>query len=380
MFMPAQPKSSPVLRFDAKVLKKDLAKARDNVSAVVLRDDHLWLGGDEGTSIDRMTRNAKGDFGGHIRFNLAECLTLAAPKEEKAEIDIEGLDVDGGYLWLTGSHSAKRKKAESDKSDAENIDRLGKVELDGNRFTVARVPLNSDDEPVRAHKSLTAARVEGDTDGNLLTAALKKDQHLRRFVPVKAKSDASMSDASKSDEDKVHGIPSKDNGFDVEGLAVSGDRLFLFLRGPVLRGWAILLELRVTGGSNGILGLQPIGAKGEPYVKHCLQLGGLGVREVSIDGRDLLILAGPSMDLDGPVFIYRWKNALDAKGESLTSRDELTRVLAVPFGDGSDHAEGLTVVTRNPLSVLVSYDSPQSSRIDGADESGVKVDIFELAK
>jgi uncharacterized protein DUF3616 len=80
------------------------------------------------------------------------------------------------------------------------------------------------------------------------------------------------------------------------------------------------------------------------------------------------------------VFIYRWKNALDAKGESLTSRDELTRVLAVPFGDGSDHAEGLTVVTRHPLSVLVSYDSPQSSRIDGADESGVKVDIFELAK
>ncbi len=29
---------------------------------------------------------------------------------------------------------------------------------------------------------------------------------------------------------------------------------------------------------------------------------GLGIRELVIQGKDLLILAGPSMDLDGPVF------------------------------------------------------------------------------
>ena len=34
----------------------------------------------------------------------------------------------------------------------------------------------------------------------------------------------------------VEGIPSNDNGFDVEGLAVSGNRVFLGLRGPVLAG------------------------------------------------------------------------------------------------------------------------------------------------
>jgi hypothetical protein len=31
----------------------------------------------------------------------------------------------------------------------------------------------------------------------------------------------------KSDGKSIEGIPSKDNGFDVEGLAVSGNRVFL---------------------------------------------------------------------------------------------------------------------------------------------------------
>ena len=99
-----QPASSPILRFRASVLKKDLAKARDNLSAVVFRDNTLWLGGDEGTSIDRMTRDHNGNFGDHARFELKDILNLPAPA--KQEIDIEGLDLDGGYLWLIGSHSA----------------------------------------------------------------------------------------------------------------------------------------------------------------------------------------------------------------------------------------------------------------------------------
>jgi hypothetical protein len=364
--MADRPASSPILRFSTVVLKKDLAKARDNLSAVVLRDKTLWLGGDEGTSIDRMTRDARGNFGEHTRFELKEMLNLPAPAKE--EIDIEGLDLDGGYLWLIGSHSAKRKKAESGKSLAENLERLGTVEMDGNRFTLARVPLNGSNEPVAKHGSLTAARLKGDESGNVLTAALKEDDHLGRFVP------------RKSNDGTVKGIPSKDNGFDVEGLAVSGNRVFLGLRGPVLRGWAIVIELRVKESSDDVLSLEPIGPAGEPYIKHFLQLDGLGVRELSIHGKDLLILAGPSMDLDGPVFIYRWKKALESKSDSLTGRDDLIKVITVPFGERTDHAEGLSIVTRDPLSVLVSYDSPNPSRFDGQDGSGVSGDIFDVTR
>jgi Protein of unknown function (DUF3616) len=95
--MPDTPKSSPILRLDPTLSKKELAKIRDNFSAVVLHGSQLWLGGDEGTSLDRMTRDAVGNFGSHTRFDLAPLLRLPGGG---AEIDIEGLDVDGGYLWL----------------------------------------------------------------------------------------------------------------------------------------------------------------------------------------------------------------------------------------------------------------------------------------
>src|SRR4026208_47701 len=100
--MPNVPLSSPILRLDPSLPKKELEKIRDNFSAVVLHDGHLWLGGDEGTSIDRMTLEADGNFGSHARFDLAPLLNLPGGGEE---IDIEGLNVDGGYLWLIGSHS-----------------------------------------------------------------------------------------------------------------------------------------------------------------------------------------------------------------------------------------------------------------------------------
>ena len=101
-------KSSPSLQFNPTLPKKELEKVRDNVSAIVVNDRYLWLGGDEGTFIHRMTRDPSGNFGDHASFDLKEALKL--PGSDKEEIDIEGLDVDGGYLWLIGSHSAKRRR------------------------------------------------------------------------------------------------------------------------------------------------------------------------------------------------------------------------------------------------------------------------------
>jgi hypothetical protein len=294
-----------------------------------------------------------------VRFELKDLLGLQA----EGEIDIEGLDVDGGYLWLVGSHSAKRKKFDPEKPVAKNIERFQTVEIEGNRFTLARVPLTAAGEPAKTAGPLTAARLEGDATGNLLTTGLAADRHLGRFVP-------------RQEGDVVHGIPSKDNGFDVEGLAVSGNRVFVGLRGPVLRGWAVVLELRVAEGPAGTLTLDPVGPAGERYLKHFLELDGLGVRELVIAGNDLLVLAGPSMDLDGPVFIYRWKDALAATANSLTRREALTTAVVVPFGAGTDHAEGLTVASESPLTVLVSYDSPHADRLDGKD--GVKADVFAV--
>ncbi|WP_445187429.1 DUF3616 domain-containing protein [Pseudonocardia sp. Cha107L01] len=81
-------------------------------------------------------------------------------------------------------------------------------------------------------------------------------------------------------------IPAKDNGFDVEGLAVHGETLYVGLRGPVLRGFAVVLELLPEEAAPGRLRLVPI--EGERcYRKHFLDLGGLGVRDLCPHGPDL---------------------------------------------------------------------------------------------
>ena len=71
-----------------------------------------------------MIRDAAGDFGSHQRFDLEPLLKL--PDGTEGEIDIEGLDVDGGYLWLIGSHSLKRKKPDEDDDPEDNIDCLAR--------------------------------------------------------------------------------------------------------------------------------------------------------------------------------------------------------------------------------------------------------------
>ena len=148
---------------------------------------------------------------------------------------------------------------------------------------------------------MTVARLQGDARGNLLTEALKKDDHIGPFVP------RVLPDGT------VEGIPSKDNGLDVEGLAVSGNRVFLGLRGPVLRGWTVIIELEVTDGRGrrAQAGRPGLVRRADSGDTSCSSRA-LGVRDLVIHDKDLFVLAGPTMDLDGPVCIYRWQQRAGA--------------------------------------------------------------------
>jgi Protein of unknown function (DUF3616) len=148
--------SRPMLTLDKTL--PGLLDIRDNFSAIVVTSKFLWLGGDEGTQIDRLTLDASGNFGEHCRFELATLLP-PLPSGGGTEFDIEGLDEDGGYLWLIGSNSKKRKKAEEDKSDQKNRERLADVKPDPLRHTLARVPL-ANGEPVAAAEPLKVARLQ----------------------------------------------------------------------------------------------------------------------------------------------------------------------------------------------------------------------------
>ena len=343
--------------------KGERPELREDLSAVHLSSDgYLWLGCDEGINIERLTLinpETKDTFGEHKRFNVQDYLDL--PDGNNTEIDIEGLAESDDYLWLVGSHSQKRKSAKPEKSDAENSKRLATIETESNRYLLARIPLVNGElhkthtSPSDPKKQLSAAILELTRGGNLLTEALKDDPHLGSFIQSK--------------------LPSKDNGFDIEGLAVKNHRIFLGLRGPVLRGWAIILELEVKNTSPNLLNLKKIGNNEHRYKKLFVNLQGLGIREVSVEGEDLIILAGPTMALDGPVKVLRLENGTHLGDESFSTP---TVVMDVPYGDGVDHAEGITQFTSlsGKPALLVVYDSPHPTRLMGTHD--IMADVFEL--
>lgn len=361
-------KHSIILKFDPGLDQLDKTKRlRDGLSAVVLVENTLWLAGDETVRVERLRRDDKDVFAGHLAFQLSDFLALPAGEEEEA--DIEGLDVADGYLWLVGSHSLKRSNPKPDKTVTDNRKRLSSVESDGNRFLLARIPLSLEGPDQTLGKEISgpdatrvASQLRGHAEGNELTAALAKDKHFRNFLA----------------------IPGKDNGLDIEGLAVAGGRIFVGLRGPVLRGWTALLEMAIKekARASSTLKLAEIGSKGRLYRKHFLDLGGLGIRDLCIDGDDLLILAGPTMDLDGPVTIFRWRGGSKPKEESLVFGDALEKVIDVPFGAGNDHAEGMTILPANSKgrrSVMILYDAPSEERKKSEKgEAALRADIFEL--
>jgi hypothetical protein len=365
-----------LLEFKPQLNLSKKKKLRDGLSGVVWIGNTLWVANDEMISLERLSALGQRDdgmyqYGGHEQFQLDQYVGLPVPRPSDPgdieEADVEGLAYSDGYLWLVGSHSLKRKKPDEEETAQKNFARLAKVSRDGNRFLLVRIPVIIADGTVTLAKAVeeadrprSAAKLHGDDKSSELTAAVAQDEHLQSFLS----------------------LPSKENGFDIEGLAVAGDRLFIGLRGPVLRGWAVILEVELTQDESNAstLKLQKIGAHDRPYRKHFLQLGGLGIRDLCACGSDLLILAGPTMDLDGPVTLFLWPGGTRPEGDSLSFADRLPIVGEVPSGQGKnkgrDHAEGMTLFGEDARSVLIVYDSVAEERKHG--ENSVTADIFGL--
>jgi hypothetical protein len=330
----------------------------ENLSAVATHGGALFAADDEKAEIVRLVPAN----GGYLQDRTTRVSDLVPdlPGGADGEMDIEGLSVEGGHLWVVGSHSLAREKPKENDDVPQALAQLAEVRDDPNRHFLGRLslaaPAGGGPADLRAGAHLPMLAGQG-----RLRDLVADDPYLRRFLDV----------------------PSKDNGLDVEGLAALGDgRVFVGLRGPVLRGWAVLLELCLEEPEPGRLKAVPIGPTGRRYRRHFLELGGLGLRDLERDGDDLLLLAGPTMDLDGPVHVHRWRGALAVAGESVIHAKAVgDPVLRLPYGRGGDHAEGIARLGGDEL--LVVYDSPgEARRTDDKEvvsETRVRADVFRLS-
>ncbi|SDY47962.1 Protein of unknown function [Modestobacter sp. DSM 44400] len=203
---------------------RDSGSAPSGLSAVCRDGLWLWVAGDEAPQLERLAESPDGASYADARsFRLGDVLDL--PEGPDEEVDVEGLDRSSDHLWLVGSYSRTRREVRSKDTEAEAVDRLATVRSHANRHVLARLPLAEGRDgavPVRSTTGAdgverAAALLDGGVGG--LADQLSLDQHLAPFLA----------------------IPSKDNGLDVEGIVALGDTVLLGLRGPVLRGWAVVL-------------------------------------------------------------------------------------------------------------------------------------------
>ncbi|HEX2526867.1 MAG TPA: DUF3616 domain-containing protein [Geminicoccus sp.] len=332
------------------------APVRSDLSCATVRGNHLWVATDEGTRVERLTRTADGSYDEHEPVDLVRMLRL--PMGKKQEIDIEGMHVEEDRLWLVGSHAHTRDKPDLAKNaPAEAIAQLGQVDENPNRWILARIPLAcllpSEDEAAAKTQADPPARLSVSKKGSALLDLLAGDPHLAPFMA----------------------LPAKENGFDIEGIAARGQQVFLGLRGPVLRGWAVILELCLEPRA-GKLKLKRLGAKGPRYRKHFLDLEGCGVRDLCWQGEDLLILAGPTMVLDGAVRLHRWRPPAGS-ADSITKASDCPAIMDLPSRRGSDRAEGIALLEGSAEpELLVVYDGPHPDRLHGG--GSVDADVFVL--
>ncbi len=333
----------------------DDADAIANLSAGTRVGETLFVAADEALSVDRLVRDTDGRWAAHKRICLSTLLPLDDPE---AEVDIEGLAEADGWLWVLGSHARTRPKPTRYEDDCIDLDEIASLKNTRARCLIARLPLAVDPQvaggllPVARDGERRAGLVRQDKHGNALAEAMADDPLIGPFTR----------------------IPAKEGGIDMEGIAIAGDRIALGMRGPVICGHALLLEMAVECREKGRVKLDL------PPFKRLLELEGLGIRDLKRQGDDLIILAGPTTPVSGPVALYRWRNWANEPPEHRhrvrLHRPE--RILDLPHGRGFDHPEGLALWDHGGEScILVLYDAPDPARIDGTG-ARIAADVFRL--
>lgn len=276
----------------------------------------LAIGSDESAQPVQILRQVSP----HV-YQVATDLEIMLPAADDDEIDIESLAFENGELYVIGSHSRKRKRVKPrEKTAAQNRERLTKIKTEATRNQLFHLRLNPD-----------SGKIKGEiysSDG--LAHLCGKDPYLKDFVE----------------------LPSKENGIDIEALAVKDGTLYLGFRGPILRGNYVPVV---------VTSFDDLAS----YRIRFINLNGLAIRDMTAVRDGFLLIAGPMGDAPGPYGIYFWDGTdmvygTDAPAPmppALTRLEEIPPIYDASGAQGK--AEGITVLQETEVSflVIVVYDS-----------------------
>lgn len=288
-------------------------KLLGNISAAVRAGEFLWTASDEGRTIECLAPHRRG-FRLREQVRLDDVFARLAGAENGDEADIEALSVNDGYLWVCGSHCRVRLNRTNDKF----VD--SRLRSRESRCVLGAVKLQEDGGGLATCGMALPGRGAGS-----LRQILRKNRFIKPFID----------------------LPSKENGLDIEGLCVTGRRLFLGLRGPVVDSIALVMEMGVSSSA--------VVRRSQP-VTHFLDLRGLGVRDLTMHGEHIVVLAGPVSAADGPFRLYLWRPRR-TKGVQHPH-------LLKEWTDIAEHPEGVCVFSRKgKKGLLIVFDTPEAARL-----------------
>lgn len=232
-------------------------------------------------------------------------------KDDDDEIDMEGAASDGRFVYIVGSHSMRRE--EDDDDDRPKKRRQSQVEPHEDSYSLFRLVLDERGEVA------SSERIS-------LRDLLRNDKTLGPYTK----------------------IPGKENGVDIEGIAVKDGWLFVGFRGPVLPGNRVpVLCFEFDQPQN--------------YLVKLLELDGSGIRDMLAVQDGFLILTGPPGEEDGAYTLYHWSGGIPSQSDAVDGR--LTTVGDVPT-DGKSKPEGLALLaeTDDEWRLLLLSDGSEDAR------------------
>jgi hypothetical protein len=308
MLSPVFSSASPLAAgLPQKIAVQGAVQEDGDISAVVSTDRFLLVGSDEKGSIQVLDRTADGFKAGRL-----------IPLLQSGEADIEGMAIRrpaaaGPFtVFVIGCHCGNRKNLKAEDKLAKNLEKLPKVEQDESRTNVFRLTVDETGTPVGPIQRMS------------LAALLRAHPVLGRFAA----------------------IPSKENGIDIEGLAVdSNGKLFAGFRGPVLRGNLVP-----------VLGFDFDHPDASDL--RFVNLGGLGIRDLTAVSGGFLLLAGPVGEGRPDFRIFFWNGTDAVPGKDRPKAAVIDDLGEVPLPEPTAKAEGLAVLAEDAtgFDVLVVFD------------------------